>query len=93
MFTRQTFGILISPLANEVEYEGIPNGQYFYRLETDNTTLFNEINQDIKQSTVTQPGFIPSHLVIATWVNFNGTQQIPVSSFIMRTEYTCTISF
>lgn len=82
---RQTFGILISPLANEVGCRGIPNGQYFYRLETDNTTLLKEINQDINHSTVTQTDFIPSHLVIVTWVNFNGTQQIPVSSFIMKT--------
>ena len=85
MFTRQTFGILISPLANEVGYEDIPNGQFYYRLETGNTTLFKEINQDIKQSTVAQAGFIPSHLVIVTWINFSGMQQIPVSSFITGT--------
>ena len=66
-------------------YKGIPNGQFYYKLETENTTLFKEINQDIKQSTVAQADFIPSHLVIVTWINFSGTRQIPVSSFITGT--------
>ena len=82
-----TASVLVSPLTNNDPFS--VHGDIFHRL-TNDTDLLNRARDDIRRSSVAQIFFNPTHLIIATWVNFtraNTPDPNIVSSSIVIKHY------